>query len=169
MEEFITWLFNFGEHWPDLTSLVVGSIAGYLLTLAIERYFLPLPLDAQVKRRQQGLTFLICWVASAIASVLMWGAIDPTDSLGMRVSVSSVVGVIGFFGYPAVARAATAKQRTSASNTLPTILPRSAPRCGPLRNRALRFLIMPSQGFPRTFPRPGELGSFPRRFPPPGR
>jgi hypothetical protein len=109
VEEFINWLFNLGSNWPDLTSLVVGSAAGYLLTLAIERYFLPLALDDQAKRRQQGITFLICWVTSAAGSVLIWGAIDSGDSLGMRLSVSAVVSVIGFFGYPALARALTAK------------------------------------------------------------
>ena len=109
MQEIVNWILGLGTNWPDLTSLIVGSGAGFLLTLALERYFLPVALDPEVKRHQQGLTFIFCWLTSTAASVLMWGAIDGHDPLAMRMAVSSVVSVAGFFGYPALARAMTAR------------------------------------------------------------
>jgi hypothetical protein len=92
------------QHWPDVTILVGSDTFGWLLTIALEWWFLPIAIDPEVKRRQQGATFLFCWLISASTAVLLWTQLDPADPLGLRISVSTVVGAFGFFAYPPLAR-----------------------------------------------------------------
>lgn len=107
--DIVNWILNVGAHQPDLVCLLVGGLAAFLLTVAIERYFLPTTADAAAKRRQQGVTFLLCWGASVVFSSLMWWALDPADKLGVRVTVSLIVGVLTTSLYPALARWLTAR------------------------------------------------------------
>lgn len=97
------WL-SMASHWPDLISLVVGTVVGFVLTMMIDLYFLPVYADAQQQRRQQGLTFLLCWTTSALASIGMWWALDNEDKWNVRIIVSVIVSVPSFWGYPYLAR-----------------------------------------------------------------
>jgi hypothetical protein len=105
----VDWLLNLGTHYPDLLILVVGSAVGYALTVALERYFLPVVQDPGAIRAQQGATFIFCWLTSGTAAALLWWALDPLDRMAVRVTVSYLVGVLGFFGYPPLVRWLTAK------------------------------------------------------------
>jgi hypothetical protein len=109
VEESVNWVLNLGEHHIDIVVLFAGSLFGYLLTLALELWFLPSPVSDAVRRHQKGYTFLFCWLTSATASALMWWALDPADSLHVRVTVSLIVSIVGFFGYPLVAKYLTSK------------------------------------------------------------
>jgi hypothetical protein len=100
---------EFIQHWPDATILAGCSVFAWLLTLALEWWFLPIAIDPAVKRRQQGLTFVFCWAVSALSSSILWWALDPADPLKVRVSVSVVVGAFGFFAYPPIARLVSEK------------------------------------------------------------
>jgi hypothetical protein len=95
------------SHYPDLIALLVGSLVGYVFTAMVEMYFLPIYTDPVQQRRQQGLTFLLCWFTSAGASTVLWTFIDHGDPMQMRIWISVVVGVLSFAGYPLVARVAT--------------------------------------------------------------
>ena len=103
------WILNVGTHQPDLVCLLIGGLAAFLLTVAIERYFLPTTADPAVRRHQQGVTFLLCWAASAAFSAALWWALDPADKMGVRVAVSVIVGVVTSSLYPALARFLTAR------------------------------------------------------------
>jgi len=109
MEDAINWALNVGSHYPDLMCLMVGSLSGYLLTVVLELWFLPTVTEPDAKRRQQGYTFLFYWLMATGASSIMWWAIDPVDQFHVRLVVSLVVSVFGFFGYPMIARALSAK------------------------------------------------------------
>lgn len=107
--DIMNWILSVGAHQPDLVCLLVGGLAAFLLTVAIERYFLPTTTDPTAKRRQQGLTFLLCWGAAVVFSSLMWWALDPADKFGVRFTVSLIVGVLTTSLYPAIARFLTAR------------------------------------------------------------
>lgn len=107
--DIVNWILNVGTHQPDLVCLLVGGLSAFFLTVALERYFLPTTIDPDVRRNQQGLTFIVCWLASATFSALMWWALDPADPLGVRVIVSLIVGVLTTSLYPALARFLTAR------------------------------------------------------------
>lgn len=105
--EIADWFLHLGEHYPDLVALVVGTLVGYVFTAMLERYFFPMPIDPIAKRRLQGLTFILCWLSSGTASAILWVAIDPQDPLSVRLSVSYVVSILSFAGYPFLAKVAT--------------------------------------------------------------
>ena len=109
MMEYLNKLLDLWVHYPDLIILILGTAVGFLLTTALERYYLPTVTDPDAKRRQQGLTFLFCWGMSVAMSELLWWALDPADSVRIRTVVSVTTGVIGSFFYPALARYLTAK------------------------------------------------------------
>jgi hypothetical protein len=93
--------------YPDVVALILGSLIGYVFTVMIERYFLPIYTDPKDQRRQQGLTFLLCWLASATCSSLLWLFLDPKDRPFERIAISLLVGVLSFPGYPFLAKLAT--------------------------------------------------------------
>lgn len=93
-----------GMNNPDLLALVIGTLAGFALTIALELYFLPSTTDPEIRRRQKGYTFLFCWLASTVASSLFWMAIDKEDPAPVRWTICAIVSVFGFFGYPILAR-----------------------------------------------------------------
>lgn len=103
IERWITWAATHGV----LLALVVGSFVGWTVTLALERYFLPTAHDAEIRRRQKGLTFLFCWAACGTCMALMWWALDSTTPAGVRLVVSCVTGAVPFTVYPILARVAT--------------------------------------------------------------
>lgn len=103
IESWITWAASHGA----LLALAVGSFAGWLLTLALERYFLPIVRDDQAKRRQQGLTFLFCWLSCGTFMALMWWTLDAETSAAARIVGSYIGGILPFFLYPILARKAT--------------------------------------------------------------
>ena len=90
---------NFGP-----LALLGGSLSGYVLTVMLERYFLPIALRPDEIRRQKGLTFLFCWVASSTASAGLWWALDPVYRFGPRLVICYVLGVLTFPAYPIIAR-----------------------------------------------------------------
>lgn len=100
------WL-TLASHWPDIVSLIVGTVVGFIFTMMIDLYFLPVYTDTAQQRRQQGLTFLLCWGASTAASVGMWTFLDGADSWSERIVVSLIVSVPAFWGYPYIARIAS--------------------------------------------------------------
>lgn len=105
VERWITWAASHGA----LLALVVGSFAGWTLTLALERYFLPNAQEPDTRRRQRGLTFVFCWLACGTCMALMWWALDSTTAAGVRLVVSYVTGALPFTLYPILARLATDK------------------------------------------------------------
>lgn len=105
IEQYLTWIASHGV----LLALVVGSFAGWTLTLALERYFLPTAYDVDTKRRQRGLTFVFCWLACGTCMALMWWALDAETRVGVRLVVSYVTGALPFTLYPILARLATKK------------------------------------------------------------
>jgi hypothetical protein len=109
LQGLLGWLLNVSEHYPDHFVLLGSSIFGWVVTLAIERYFLPAAADDASRRQQQGLTFLFCWTISSGSSILLWGIVDPRDPLALRIVVSVMAGAMGFFLYPVLARIAETK------------------------------------------------------------
>jgi len=105
--DIVNWLLNLGQNWPDLVALGTGSLVGYVFTAMIELYFLPILTNEAEKRRQKGLTFLLCWFASTACSTILWAFMDPKDPVAMRVSVSCIVSILSFAGYPLIAQVAT--------------------------------------------------------------
>jgi len=104
----VDWLLNIAEHYPDTVCLLLGSIAAFTLTAMLERYFLPPTVDPVALRRQQGFTFLFCWLASGVISSALWTVVDPADPLRMRLVVSFTVGILPFPTYPILSRLAAA-------------------------------------------------------------
>lgn len=94
-------------HYPDLIALLVGTLVGYVFTTMIELYFLPIYTDEKDQRRQKGLTFIFCWLVSGTCSAIIWVFIDPADPPLMRISISYIVSVLSFAGYPVIAKVAT--------------------------------------------------------------
>ena len=109
MQGTIDWLFNLGAHYPDIMSLALAGLIGFSLTIALERYVLPVVSDPLALRRQQGATFLFCWFVTGTAGALLWWAIDPVDALHVRLIVSYTTGCLSFFVYPALSRMLSAK------------------------------------------------------------
>lgn len=110
MEDWTRWLrqlLDLGVNYPDLVSLVLGTLIGYVFTAMMELYFLPLTTNAIDKRKQQRLTFVLCWLASGTASAILWVFLDPKDKPAMRISISYLVSVMSFAGYPFLAKVAT--------------------------------------------------------------
>ena len=93
--------------YPDVLSLIAGTLIGFTFTTMIERYFLPQYTGPNDRRQQQGLTFILCWGASSYASAVLWALIDPKDSPRFRITVSVLVGVLSFPGYPLIAKVVT--------------------------------------------------------------
>lgn len=109
MQSVIDWVLNIWEHYPDLGVLVIGSVSGWLLTVGLELYFMPIATDPETKRRQKGYTFLFCWLVTAFISSMLWWVLDPIDPLRLRVTVSTVVSIMGWFAYPTIAKYLTSK------------------------------------------------------------
>lgn len=97
-----SWL-SLASHYPDLVAILIGTLVGYVFTVTVEAYFLPTP----PSRRQKGLTFLICWLASGTASGILWAFLDPKDPPKMRIAISFTVSILSFAGYPIIARIAS--------------------------------------------------------------
>lgn len=101
------WL-DLAAHYPDLIALVIGSLVGYVFTMMIELYFLPVVTEPSAVRQQKGLTFIICWLASTFCSTVLWRYMDSADPFAMRFAVSAIVSVLSFAAYPLIARIGTA-------------------------------------------------------------
>lgn len=99
-------LLSIAAHWPDLTCVLVGSLAGWLLTLAFEMFVLPVVTDPARRRAQQGQTFLFCWLTSGTMSTLLWHWWDPKDPLHIALGTSFIVGIFPWFVYPVLAKIA---------------------------------------------------------------
>lgn len=108
LETIQTWL-SAAANYFGLGSVIIGCMVGYVLTVMLERYFLPVVHDAQEKRRQRGLTFVFCWLASGTASALLWWALDGEHPVSARVTISYTIGVLSFVAYPVLANHLTAK------------------------------------------------------------
>lgn len=92
----------------NLLSILLGGLCAYVLTLALERYFLPVAQSPEQARHQKGITFLFCWLIAGTAQTLLWGVLT-TDPLKLRAVVSFVTGVLVFPLYPALAQVLTDK------------------------------------------------------------
>lgn len=95
------------SHYPDVVALVFGTLIGYVFTVMVELYFLPIETDPGRLRRQKGLTFILCWIASGACSSVLWSFLDPADSRKERIMISYLVGVLSFAAYPFLAKVAT--------------------------------------------------------------
>lgn len=109
MEDMLKKVTSLVGDYPDLFILLLGGLIGYVLTLMLERYFLPIVQDPEAKRHQKGATFIFCWIVSGTASVLLWGALDPAKPLYARVVIGYLVNALTFLVYPVLARMATNK------------------------------------------------------------
>ena len=98
---------DFFSGYPEIVALIGGTFIGYVFTIMIETYFLPIETDFEKLRRQKGLTFIMCWGASGAASAILWAFLDPRDIRAERITVSYLVGVLSFAAYPMLARLAT--------------------------------------------------------------
>ena len=111
MEDVVRWvreLLDTGEHYPDLVALLVGTLVGYVFVLMSRgRTSRLLPTD-DTRRRMKGLTFILTWLASGTASGILWAFLDPNDPPQMRVTISFLVSILSFPGYPLLAKLATA-------------------------------------------------------------
>ncbi len=108
IETLTTWLAFAGQH-IGILAVLVGSLVGYVLTVMLERYFLPLVQGRAARRRQRGFTFLFCWLASGTGSALLWWALEPATPPSVRLTISYVLGVLAFPVYPVLADWLTAK------------------------------------------------------------
>jgi hypothetical protein len=108
IETVTAWLAFAGSH-IDAVAVLVGSLVGYVLTVTLERYFLPIARDPAVRRRQRGFTFLVCWLASGTGSALLWWSLEPATAVSVRLTVSYVLGVLAFPVYPVLAAWLTAR------------------------------------------------------------
>lgn len=106
IETLAAWI-AFGAAHIKIAAVITGSAVGYVLTVMLERYFLPIVYAPEARRRQKGMTFLFCWLASGTGSALLWWAIEPGFPAGPRVAICYVLGVLAFPVYPIVARALT--------------------------------------------------------------
>lgn len=97
----------FAGRWPILLSIVVAGAAGWMLTLVVERYFLPMVSAPEAVRRQKGFTFVLNWLLAAGATTLLLHALVPESRLVTRVEVALVSSLITAFVYPILARLAT--------------------------------------------------------------
>jgi hypothetical protein len=102
------WL-AFAESHAYLIAVLLGGTCAYVLTLALERYFLPVSTSAEEKRRQKRITFLFCWAVAAGAQSALWWVLAPTDPFSLRVVVNVVTGALVFPLYPAIAAFLTAR------------------------------------------------------------
>lgn len=102
IETITAWLAFAGSH-VDILAVLLGSVVGYVLTVTLERYFLPIVQDPAARRRQRGFTFLFCWLASGTGSALLWWALEPATPPSVRLTVSYVLGVLAFPVYPVLA------------------------------------------------------------------
>lgn len=98
---------SFAGRWPILLSIVVAGAAGWMLTLMLERYALPIAHDDETRRHQKLATFLANIVLAAGLTTILWDALEPTASLVTRLEVSIVAAIITSFVYPILARLAT--------------------------------------------------------------
>lgn len=100
----LTDLIDIGNLHPDLLSLAVGTLAGFVLTIVLERYFLPTACTPASQRLQQGCTFLFCWWISALICGSLWWVLDGKALIKTRIVISLVVSIFPFPGYPFLAR-----------------------------------------------------------------
>lgn len=105
IEQYLAWFANHG----GLVAWIIGSLVGWTATLALERYFLPTARSDDVKRNQQGLTFVFCWLACGTFTAILWWALDADTRASVRLAVSYVTGALPFTLYPILARIATKK------------------------------------------------------------
>jgi hypothetical protein len=98
---------DFAARWPVVLSIIVAGAAGWILTLILERYFLPTVETAEDVRHQKGVTFVLNWLLATIFTTILWDALEPQASLVTRLEVSIVAGIITAFVYPMLARVAT--------------------------------------------------------------
>jgi len=99
----------FAGRWPILLSIVVAGAAGWILTLVVERYFLPTVHDPEAIRHQKGATFVINWALGTLLTSILWDALVDDVPLVTRLEVSVVAAIVTAFLYPILARLATAK------------------------------------------------------------
>lgn len=104
--EIVDWLLHVGRNNPDLVAIILGTLAGNVASLLVERYVLPETMGA---RKQQGISVLVAFLAGAILSDLTWKALDAADTAYMRGTISVSAALIAVIVYPAVARWATSK------------------------------------------------------------
>lgn len=104
LQNVIGWALSLGSSYIDLVCLIVGTAAGWVLSLIVEAFLLP---DIWPRKTQQGATVLCNIIASTVCSALLWWALDPADRFGVRLAVSSVVALPSIMLYPAIARWAT--------------------------------------------------------------
>jgi hypothetical protein len=100
-------LIDLGNHYPDLLALLAGSLIGYTFTVMFEAYFLPVTTVPAELRRQKQVTIIVCWLVAGAASAILWVFLDPRDPPSMRITVSYLVAILAFPGYPFLAKLAT--------------------------------------------------------------
>ncbi len=106
MTDFINWLIGVARANPDPLSLIVGTLGAWALGVMLEAYAIP---TSWSTRSQQGATAAATVLGGATLSTLIWGYLDPHNSIGMRLSIAIPVAAFSAIGYPAIARWATAK------------------------------------------------------------
>jgi hypothetical protein len=105
LDEILKWLEAAAGYLP-LVSVIVGTLSGWIVSLVVEAFFLPLYWP---KRTQQGVTVVLNIAASGLGASLMWWALDGGTSFSHIAAVSFVVSPLAAVLYPIVGRWATAR------------------------------------------------------------
>ncbi len=104
MEKLIEWLLGIGVNWPDVSSIVMGTLSGWSIA-TITEFLLSgtsvSPLTA--KKATVVLTVIASWFCAAI----MWHTLDPVDPLKTVVIVCGVLAPISPMSYAIVAKLAS--------------------------------------------------------------
>ena len=89
---------------PDATWPIVGSLAGWMIAIIVETWFIDPKMPLLQQKR---ILVAINIVASWALAVLLWGAMDTDDNLQRRIVVGLVAAVFAPVVYPTIGRIAT--------------------------------------------------------------
>jgi hypothetical protein len=104
IDQILKWgteLIEFGYHYPDVASVIGGSLSGYAVGVLVECYFVPVTLP---HRSQQAVSMLATLVSGTLLSATIWAHTTPLD---LRLAISFCAATLGCFFYPAIARVVT--------------------------------------------------------------
>lgn len=103
LNDFQAW-FAFAQAHLDFVGPVLGSLAGWILAIIVETWFMPPTVPI---RRQRQILVILNVLASWVLSVVVWGALDGDDNLKRRMVISVAAAILAPVIYPAIAQIAT--------------------------------------------------------------
>lgn len=99
LEKWFSWALAHG----NLTSIILGGIAAYVVVLMYERYFMEIHTEPSKIRKQKGITFLLCWFLATLFQSALWWVLAPDDEFALRFVMSVITGALVFPVYPLIA------------------------------------------------------------------